>query len=931
MELLDPSEILNAIATLHQPPDCFEVRVLEGKDKVGGYATTWGGWFDNPQAVVDALLPLRGGWHGVYVTLNPTDPLLLHRTGNRLQRQQRGATTGDTQIARRRWLPLDFDPLVWGEGGKVAGIATTDAEKALAFDRAALVAAALSDAGFPAAIMGDSGNGAHLLYRCDLPRESGLVERFLRAVSHLYGDDPGSAPNWNRAATVAIDTAVFNPARIWKLYGTLNCKGSGIGDRPWRMARLTEVPPDEPIVTVPQLEAWLASVAHLLPGAEPVKVKPAVAAPSAPQTAGGEFDPVAYLQANSAAVLGPGKTRDDGATFYELHNCLCERQTERKMVLSVSKSGAAGLSCRHGTCPYSDTKAKPGDHWKEWRKGVAGPSEPRKTTAERTADAARFGQSMRDDTATMDAAAFLGGPVELAPEPPPPRPAARQSRSDSRVRVSTNQDNRDIRDEVLFALAKSPEVFVSQRMLAKLDGTSMQPLDGGDLDSEVVDQCAMVKPVRDRSTGQYFDQPDTLPVRVRGMLEKRFTEAEIKRIGLRQVDQVSSSPFFTIDGTCIDQAGYSEKSRTLLVDPPKLIDHPEPDAAACLDWLRNLFSDFVFKDGIHSSNFSNFIGCLLAPMVRPMIRGPMPMLVIEGNTPGLGKSMLGNAIRTIYGLKPAQGAMPADEQRMAALIVGVLMNAEPVHLFDDVMHKVQSAALNRVITGDNYEDRVLGFQKVVKFVVRQLFIATMNDAKIDNNMIRRVVMVMLRWDRVGKPEDREDVKIRSFPSYIEDHRVEILSRMRQMVQSWVDAGMPEPRGLPVMGSFDRFAAVIGSILHHAGDRQWLQNMKEAKASVIIDDDWQEFLDAWHNDYSLSIRSVIRPGELWQFAQKNSLLPSIMTSGNESAQIARVQQALKAKCNKPEVFGYKITEGMHAETGLRGFRLTIAQQTALEVH
>ena len=262
IDLLDPAEIRAAIATLYRPDDVFELRVLEGRDREGenGRAMQWAGWFTGGDAelVIGQLRRLRGGWHGVYTTANPTDPLLLQRQARRLEPAKRNATTTDAMIPRRRWLLSDFDPTVWGAGGQVKGIAATDDEKAHALERAAFVAGELEAAGFPAPVRGDSGNGGHLLYRVDLPGDSHLPERFAKALAALYGDKPGKPGSWDRSARVEVDTSIFNPARIWKLYGTLACKGAGQADRPWRMARLLDVPFDGgQVLDAGALEAWI--------------------------------------------------------------------------------------------------------------------------------------------------------------------------------------------------------------------------------------------------------------------------------------------------------------------------------------------------------------------------------------------------------------------------------------------------------------------------------------------------------------------------------------------------------------------------------------------------------------------------------------------------------------------------------------------------
>jgi hypothetical protein len=41
---------------------------------------------------------------------------------------------------------------------------------------------------------------------------------------------------------VSVDTGVYNAARIWKLYGTIACKGDNTPERPHRPARFIEVP-----------------------------------------------------------------------------------------------------------------------------------------------------------------------------------------------------------------------------------------------------------------------------------------------------------------------------------------------------------------------------------------------------------------------------------------------------------------------------------------------------------------------------------------------------------------------------------------------------------------------------------------------------------------------------------------------------------------
>ena len=116
----------------------------------------------------------------------------------------RGETTGDGDVVRRRWLPIDADPV------RPAGISATDAEHAAALARVDRIAEDLGNEGWPVPVKLDTGNGGWLLYPIDLPAaDGGLVAAVLATLSARYSDD-----------AVRIDTSVHNPARISRLAGT---------------------------------------------------------------------------------------------------------------------------------------------------------------------------------------------------------------------------------------------------------------------------------------------------------------------------------------------------------------------------------------------------------------------------------------------------------------------------------------------------------------------------------------------------------------------------------------------------------------------------------------------------------------------------------------------------------------------------------------
>jgi hypothetical protein len=218
----DRAEIAKAISLLFEPGDVVEVRIP--KTRVGVVA----GYFDDHTAMAVAIHDADTEYRasGVYYVLNRINPALLGRACNRL-RTRAEYTTADHNILGRRWLPIDLDPV------RPAGISSSEEEHGAAIHRAQTIADDMEkEWGRP--IVADSGNGAHLLYRVDLPNDQEALSFITGALTELdrrYSD-----------SEVKVDVTSANAARIWKAYGTVARKGDGIPGRPHRLSRILEVP-----------------------------------------------------------------------------------------------------------------------------------------------------------------------------------------------------------------------------------------------------------------------------------------------------------------------------------------------------------------------------------------------------------------------------------------------------------------------------------------------------------------------------------------------------------------------------------------------------------------------------------------------------------------------------------------------------------------
>ena len=221
----DITMIENALRLFFQPGDVFEIRALDAVTPTYNKPHVESGYFDYEHIYEAAKAVAKLQCRGVYVTVNPVNPALLARSANRMQPAGRDAASKDSDILLRRWLLIDCDPV------RPSGISATNEEHALAFDKAIEIREGLKSMGWPEPIVCDSGNGAQLMYRVDLPcDDEGLVQSCLKELAKANSEQ------------LQIDQTVHNPARIWRIPGTMNCKGDSLPERPHRLATILEAP-----------------------------------------------------------------------------------------------------------------------------------------------------------------------------------------------------------------------------------------------------------------------------------------------------------------------------------------------------------------------------------------------------------------------------------------------------------------------------------------------------------------------------------------------------------------------------------------------------------------------------------------------------------------------------------------------------------------
>jgi len=348
--LIDADGVGRSISALITPGSVFEIRILNGYTDTPKYTSTYAGYFKNDQqGIAKAIAQLKsfGGFESAYVTAQTVDARLLSRANHKIKKVGAGATTSDRDILSYSNLLIDFDPV------RPAKTSSDDESHSLAIDRAYATKKFLASNHFPDPIVADSGNGAHLIYRVSLPNDeevskadTGLVYRFLQSIHERFNGNG-----------IDIDLKVFNPSRIWKLYGTRACKGDHCPELgcPWRMSSILELP--EAIV---ELDRSLIEEI-----AKPIPKEIAKASGRVPAFSNGHMpvmkEKIAFLEAfvakHGIKVRSSGTYKD--GVRYVLEECAWDSSHKAPDACIYAYQNGYAATCSHNSCA--------GKGWKDFR------------------------------------------------------------------------------------------------------------------------------------------------------------------------------------------------------------------------------------------------------------------------------------------------------------------------------------------------------------------------------------------------------------------------------------------------------------------------------------------------------------------------------------------------------------------------------------
>ena len=162
-----------------------------------------------------------------------------------------------------------------------------------------------------------------------------------------------------------------------------------------------------------------------------------------------------------------------------------------------------------------------------------------------------------------------------------------------------------------------------------------------------------------------------------------------------------------------------------------------------------------------------------------MIAGPIPLALLDKPGAGTGASLLADVVSLIAtGREGAMMSAPREDEEWRKQITSLLLEGAAFVLIDNVVGRLRSAALSRVLTCTTWKDRLLGKNVSIEVAQRAVWAATGNNIRIGGDLARRSYWI--RMDAgMARPYLRDESKFRHpLPAWAIEHRGELLTARR---------------------------------------------------------------------------------------------------------------------------------------------------------
>ncbi|MDA0352474.1 MAG: hypothetical protein DWG79_01385 [Chloroflexi bacterium] len=339
--------------------------------------------------------------------------------------------------------------------------------------------------------------------------------------------------------------------------------------------------------------------------------------------------------------------------------------------------------------------------------------------------------------------------------------------------------------------------------------------------------------------------------------------------GLPQLVGITEAPIVRLDGTVLTDGGHDPVSGyyahlgaglagiTVASDPG-----PEDARRAAQFILFELFDDFPFAD---DASRAHALALLVTAVIRPAIRGSLPIAAINKPQAGTGGSLLIDVISTVAtGRRSANEVAPSAEEEWRKVMHAEALEGALIVTFDNVEQIVRSAALASAVTSGRVKGRRLGASEMLESDFTGQVVLTGNNLRFGGDIPRRTYMITLDA-RVARPFLREGFRHDDLIGWAGEHRREVLEAVLTMCRAWYCAGSPDAGHR--LGSFEDWARVVGGIVTFARVEGFLEGLEEMWEDADEDGPaWEAFL---RSGYALLGPEPFKTSDLFRYFRSTS--------------------------------------------------------------
>lgn len=274
---------------------------------------------------------------------------------------------------------------------------------------------------------------------------------------------------------------------------------------------------------------------------------------------------------------------------------------------------------------------------------------------------------------------------------------------------------------------------------------------------------------------------------------------------------VSEIPVIRDDGSIWAQQGYDEATG-IYYDPNGWVFPATPpaptynQAQTAIGYLCEPLQDFPFVDAMHHSAA---LAMILTAMIRRQL-STAPAFGVSAREAGTGKGLLVDVAAIIAtGRRAPITPFTKDEDEQRKRITAALMAGHAMINIDNVDGPLDSAALNALLTSESWTERVLGKSEDATVPSNAMVITTGNNLRLEGDMTRRVVPILLDA-QMEQPELRRfDRELRS---WVNHNRERMVAAALVILAAWRTAGRPVSKEYVPLGSFEQWSLEVAEVL-----------------------------------------------------------------------------------------------------------------------